>query len=159
MIRTIISHITNSLLSRLPNVSYFNPLIVAPNTQAGHFDLKELLDGYLLACPKRRNSYRVITRKRYGNDNWKDGTKLWKSKRSITTCMECGSFHEFHTICKNCFKKVHEASKKIMHEIEERERPLWFAPNLTQVTANPAKEISGPSVESTPTIKLKVDTN
>lgn len=82
--------------------------------------------------------------------------------------MECGAFHEFHAICRNCFKKVDEESKKIIESIRntwgrqvidkevqiayngetmetangkrivelERPRPLWFAPNLSQKSAN-----------------------
>lgn len=104
------------------------------------------------------------------------------------TCMECGSFHEFHTICKNCFKKVQDESKKIIEDIRaawtgqaidkevqvlyegetagsavankrivemERPRPLWFAPNLSQITANPAKKIDGPPAAST-TLEAKL---
>lgn len=91
--------------------------------------------------------------------------------------MECGAFHEFHAICRNCFSRVHEESKKIMESVRniwdreiidkevriaykgemvdtssgkrivelDRSRPLWFAPNLSQKSANLS---SGQSTQS-----------
>lgn len=103
-----------------------------------------------------------------------------KPKRNITTCPDCGSFHEFHTICRTCFNRVQEESKEIIESIRkawgrgvidkevqvvyegetatdttkriveiERPRPMWFAPNLSQLTANPKKSIAGDVGEST----------
>lgn len=180
MMKIIISRIANRFLNPLPMMSYCEPFAVVPNSGT-NFDLEELLNGYLWATPKRRTPWRKKMHIKYGNANWKDGTKLWKSKRNIITCMECGSFHEFHAICRNCFTKVQEESEKIIRDLRatwagkaidkevqvlyegekvesavankrivelERPRPLWFAPNLSQITANPAKKISGPSVPS-----------
>lgn len=115
-----------------------------------------------------------------------------KSRGNITTCPDCGSFHQFHTICRTCFERVQKESEEIIKTIRkawgrgvidkevqvvykgetapdtnkrivelERPRPLWFAPNLSQLTANPAKEVIGDvneSVEQVARVKETKDT-
>lgn len=189
MLTRVINHVIESFFGRLPAIVHLGPATVLPNISAG-FQIRDLLDGIVLATPKNRTPIRKILARRYGDDNWKYGQKLWKPKRTIVSCATCGSFHELHTICRHCFKKVEEESKYIMEKIRaawrsdiidkdvqvvyqgeaatsttkrivelEKPRPIWFAPNLSQKTAQPAAQITGPPIESeNRTIKLK-DTN
>lgn len=110
---------------------------------------------------------------------------------NIMVCPDCGSFHQYHTICRTCFKKVQEESKQIIASIRkawgrdvidkevqvvyegeskpttpkrivelERPRPLWFEPNLSQLTANPKKEIAGTASESVDrVVRIKQEDN
>lgn len=92
------------------------------------------------ATPKRRNSTRVIWRKKYGDENWPGSIRLLKPKRNLITCQECGNFHETHTICRHCFDKIHNASTEIIERIRTP-KPLWFDHNLSQITANQARQL------------------
>lgn len=116
--------------------------------------LQDIFDGFLLATPKHRTPIRKIWSRKYGNDNWRFGTKLFKPKRNIITCTECGSFHEVHTICKVCFNDTQEKSKKA---IEIKANTLWFDTNLVQPAAQSKKILDGsPTVEPLDnTVKVK----
>lgn len=108
------SLITRSLAPILlkPSITYPQPATT----------IEDIWDGILnAACPKRKVNKRKVLTRRYGDENWKYGQKLFKPKRNIITCPDCGSFHEYHTICRNCFKKIHEESKKIIASI----RSAW----------------------------------
>lgn len=125
------------MLNRLFN---WLPLPVAIRTDA--LKLTDIFDGFLLATPKRRTPVRKKWQQKYGCDNWKYGTKLWKPKRNIVTCPECGDFHEIHTICRTCFAKVEEKTNEfLMKEKSEQSQRVWFSPNLAQAKANTSESI------------------
>lgn len=35
------------------------------------------------------------------------------------TCPDCGSFHQFHTICRKCFQRVQDESKEVIASIRK----------------------------------------
>lgn len=167
-----VQSLIDSFISKALAPVYFSPQITHPRTA---IQLSDLWDGILnAACPKRKVNRRKVLQRRYGSDNWKFGQKLFKSRRDIVTCSECGNFHEIHTICRNCYQKIADESKGLIDSIrktwglgvidkevkiiyqgeqssiseqkriveQDRPRPLWFVPNISQKTANPAKNIS-----------------
>lgn len=118
----ILNRLTGNAFSGLPAPVCLGPVLIANKPNNPTITLKDLLDGILYATPKNRTPFWRILRRRYGDDNWKGGgTRLFKPKRNITTCTECGSFHEYHTICRTCFKKVQQESKEIIEKI----RSAW----------------------------------
>lgn len=145
MLVRLVDRIINDILSRLSvNLAPISCNGTLPSPVGlGRTILDELLDGKLWATPKRRTPHRKIWARRYGDDNWRFGTKLWKPNKNIVTCMECGSFHEYHTICRTCFEKISKKSKELVQE-KDRARPLWFDANLSQTDANPSKLINSP---------------
>jgi ribosomal protein L32 len=117
---------------------------VAKPVGIGSIKLEDILDGFLWVQKRKRNIY-TRWRLRYGSDNWKDGTKLWKPKNNITTCPDCGSFHEHHTICRECFNVVNEKTQTELDRLREgRNTRSWFEPNVAQVK-NPSSG-DGPKV-------------
>jgi ribosomal protein L32 len=107
-------------------------LVVRP-AAVGAFKLSDILDGFLWVQKRKRN-IRTRWSLKYGNDNWTDGTKLWKPKKNITTCPDCGSFHEYHTICRECFNVVNEKTKAKLEQLQESQSiRSWFEPNVAQV--------------------------
>lgn len=140
-------------LNDLQLIHSITPIRLFPEA-AGTTKLQEVFDGFLLATPKHRTPIRKIWSRKYGDDNWRYGTKLFKSKRNIITCMECGNFHEVHTICRACFEKTQEKSKEA---IEIKANTLWFETNLAQPSVQTKKTLTG-SPTSEPldnTIKVK----
>lgn len=137
----LITHLVNRFTTKV-----FAPVGLTPQPFSIPSVLDILNEGIHWATPKRRNSARVIWRKKYGGEWPGAGIKLYVSKRNITTCGECGAFREFHAICRACFEKVQEKTKEVLDkriaEID-KEQPLWFAKNLRQRAANP-REIKGP---------------
>lgn len=122
MLAKLLDRVISDLISRLAvNQVNFATLVLRRvdnnPTCLGQIQLNDLLDGYLWATPKNRTPSRKIWARKYGSDNWKYGGKLWKPRANIVSCLECGSFHEFHTICRNCFNKVSDESKKIIAEL------------------------------------------
>lgn len=118
----VLNRSITSLFGRSPEPILLGPFLVTNEPHYPRVSLKDLLNGIVFATPKRRTPIRTIWRKKYGNDNWNNGgTRLFKSKRNITTCAECGTFHEYHTICRTCFKRVQEESKEIIEKI----RAAW----------------------------------
>lgn len=105
------------------------------------------------ATPKRRVNSRARWRKMYGVEQY--GSRLLNPKRNITTCHECGNFHEFHTICRHCFNQLQASSEQIMEKIRQP-NPLWFDANLSQTAANPGRQITGGPLE-TVVEEVKVD--
>ena len=96
--------------------------------------LKDIFDGILLATPKRRTPVRRKWQQLYGDDNWKYGQKLWKPKRNIATCQECGGFFEYGTICRSCYTKVSTQTKELAEKKfqEVGHQRAWFEPELAQ---------------------------
>lgn len=127
-IQRLISSLYNSLI---PNLN----TTILPRIAVGQIKLSDIFDGFLLV-QKRKKNIRVKWREKYGCDNWKFGIKLWKPKKNITTCSECGSFHEFHTICRACFGRI-PSQKSQTQQREKENSETWFEPNLTQ-TKNPS---------------------
>lgn len=113
MFLRVINFIADSFLQKLPSPAYLVPVQQSNAVTT----LQDIFDGFLLATPKNRTPIRRILSKRYGNENWKYGQKLFKSKQNIVSCLECGDFHEIHAICRSCYKKVEEESKKILEKI------------------------------------------
>lgn len=115
IIRSLDGHLPFPGLNWAPAIEY-NSL---KHTSSKGLTVRDIFDGLMLATPKNRTPIRRILRKRYGNDNWPDGVKLFKPRSDIATCTECGHFYEFHAICRNCFSKVEEESKKIIESIRK----------------------------------------
>lgn len=136
---------SNLLIANLLNKLGILPELVVRPTSVGTFKLSDLFDGFLWVQKRKRN-IRTRWRLRYGSMNWKDGVKLWQPKRTITTCQHCGSFHEFHTICRNCFNEVNKKTQVKLEELRESQRTRsWFEPNVAQVK-NPSSKDDGPKV-------------
>lgn len=89
--------------------------------------------------PKQRTNVRVKWRKYYGSEKY--ASKMFHPKRNIITCIECGNFHEAHTICRHCFQRLQSQSSNLLEKIREP-NPLWFDTNLSQTSANPNREIT-----------------
>ena len=127
-----------NILSRLGLV----PDLVVVRPAANSLRLEDIFDGFLWVQKRKRNIY-TRWRLKYGNDNWKSGTKLWKPKKNITTCPECGSFHEFHTICRVCFDLVDKKTQAKLQELgESKSNRSWFEPNVAQVKNPVSKDES-----------------
>lgn len=124
LIRRLILYLQERLTPSPELVGLAQPVV------KGEFKLSDIFDGFLLVQKRKRN-IRVRWRKLYGDDNWRFGTKLWKPKKNITTCGECGSFHEFHTICRVCFGKTKKVTEERLLEGNETEGS-WFEPNVAQ---------------------------
>lgn len=115
---------------------------------AGGIRLTDIFDGFLLV-QKRKKNIRQKWKELYGDTNWRFGTKLWQPKRNITTCPECGSFHEHHTVCRECFNRIKDVTKSKQEQFTESENTKsWFEPNVTQVK-NPASQDSPKVVKDT----------
>lgn len=122
IITNVLNRIAGSFFERHSAPICLSHLSVSDNSRNPIVSLKDILDGIVFATPKSRTPLRKIWRRKYGDDNWHSGgTKLYKAKRNITTCSECGTFHEFHTICRTCFKKVQDESNEIIEKI----RATW----------------------------------
>lgn len=123
MLAKLVNRIFIDIFNRLSGDQVLAPALVSQIVSRpplfGQLDLKEIFDGFLWGTPKRRTPRKKLWSRRYGNDNWGSGTKLWKPKRNIISCLECGSFHEFHTICRSCFDKVSAESQKIIEELRK----------------------------------------
>jgi len=63
-------------------------------------DVKSLIDsiynGFLFAVPKSRRSREKRATRRYG---WTKVVDWMTPKRNLVECLECGEWHEGHTIC------------------------------------------------------------
>lgn len=129
LIRKLISYLYERLVPSLD--------VVARPISGGEIKLSDIFDGFLLV-QKRKKNVRVKWRERFGHDNWKFGTKMWKPRNNLTTCSECGSFYEYHTICRACFEKMNKSSKPNQEQLTESENTqTWFEPNVKQ-PKNPA---------------------
>lgn len=123
MLATIINHIKSSLTQRLPIPAFALSAITCQHPQneqpsRNKQTIKEIFDG-LVFVQKRRRSVEERINKKYGNENWQYGQKLFKPKKNIITCMECGNFHEISNICRHCYNKVAEESEKIIQRVRQ----------------------------------------
>lgn len=135
----MLTRLINNLLNRLGVV----PDLAIVRPAASTFKLEDIFDGFLWVQKRKRN-VRTRWRLRYGGDSM-DGTKLWQPKKSITTCQECGSFHEYHTICRECFNLVNKKTQGQLKQLQESQGTRsWFEPNVAQVK-NPSSK-SDPKV-------------
>ncbi|XP_067686211.1 large ribosomal subunit protein bL32m-like [Haliotis asinina] len=72
--------------------------------------LGSILDSILWAVPRNRRSLeRRLTRKHAMTKHFEAAIP----KKNIIACLECGHWHEKHTICGNCYKKVKEETKQL----------------------------------------------
>lgn len=125
MLARVINHVVDTYLSRLA-INQLAPLtVIHPATNLGQtsqpLSVREIFDGLIWATPKHRTPARIKAFRRYGDERFQDSTKLWKVARNLVNCSECGAFHEVHTICRSCYKKVEEESKAIIEGI----RSAW----------------------------------
>lgn len=94
-------------------------VLASPAQSSAGLSFGDLFDGWLWATPKHRTPARQKWREKYGASNWQYGQKLYKSMNNIMTCPDCGSFHQFHTICRKCFQRVQEESKEVIASIRK----------------------------------------
>ena len=63
-------------------------------------DVKSLIDsiynGFLFAVPKSRRSREKRAKRRYG---WTRIQDYMTPKRNLVVCLDCGEWHQCHTIC------------------------------------------------------------
>ena len=71
-----------------------------PGCNSGAVDVKSLIDsiynGFLLAVPKSRRSREKRAIRRFG---WTRIQDYMTPRRNLVVCLECGEWHEGHTIC------------------------------------------------------------
>jgi len=58
--------------------------------------IDSIYDGFLLAVPKHRRSREKRAKRRFG---WTKVESFMTPKRNLVECLDCGEWHEFHTIC------------------------------------------------------------
>lgn len=73
----------------------------------------------LNGTPKRRVTVERKIRRRYGDQNMIASSLLLNSKNNILVCGKCGSYHEAHAICNNCYDEVRKETLPIVESIRK----------------------------------------
>ncbi|XP_067140755.1 large ribosomal subunit protein bL32m [Centruroides vittatus] len=105
--------------------------------------LKQILDdGFLWAVPRNRRSIeRRLTRKMGRTQLFFRGKF---PKQNLIICNTCGHYHEAHTICGNCWKRVKEETEAMQEVIQtelklepvEKEVAVFYADDDPRVKNN-----------------------
>lgn len=128
-VRTMWKKIANTLLRRhqvdttgpwpafaldIPWKNIANNSNIIENTSV----LKQILnDGFLWAVPRNRRSVeRRLTRKMGRTQIFFRGIF---PKRNLLICNICGHYHEAHTVCGNCWKRVREETEAMQETIQK----------------------------------------
>ncbi|XP_064594518.1 large ribosomal subunit protein bL32m-like [Liolophura sinensis] len=86
--------------------------------------IESIFDSRLWAVPKfRRSLERRMTRRMGGEKHFET---YGQPKNNIVACLECGHWHEKHTICGHCYAKVREETKHMQEAMGEEAN--FYAP-------------------------------
>ncbi|CAG2102021.1 unnamed protein product [Medioppia subpectinata] len=77
-------------------------------------------NGFVFATQKKRRTVERRLERRFGLDKYPDTSPIIRAKQNLIPCDRCGQYHEFHTICANCYKRVKEESNLIIEEMKKR---------------------------------------
>ncbi|ESO02926.1 hypothetical protein HELRODRAFT_174401 [Helobdella robusta] len=73
-------------------------------SKSGFPSISEILDGILFAAvPKNRRSREKRAKRRFGCHKVRE---YMTPKTNIVVCLNCGHYHESHTLCGHCYDKV-----------------------------------------------------
>lgn len=107
-------------------------------TQPGSL-LDGLFDGFLWgACPKHRRSRERRATRQFGSTKIR---AFMTPKRNIVECLDCGHWHEAHTICGNCYQKVKEETQAMQAKMDPEVR-LYSTPRTEVVYVYKGEEDS-----------------
>ncbi|ELU13494.1 hypothetical protein CAPTEDRAFT_228646 [Capitella teleta] len=70
------------------------------------------------AVPKKRRSYAKKWTRRFGPDKIR---KFMTPRINLVSCLECGTWHERHSICGSCYEKVREETKAMQSSMNPEE--------------------------------------
>ncbi|XP_054162543.1 39S ribosomal protein L32, mitochondrial-like [Oppia nitens] len=82
--------------------------------------LDDIMSGFLWATPKRRLTLERRLVRRFGVEKYPDSSDIIRPKQNIIICDHCGHYHELHTICGNCYKRVKDETKVLLEKMKER---------------------------------------
>jgi len=123
--------VLSSIFSSHPHDDVDLAYDVAGVTETEHDDtqrsaLSELFDALVWAAvPKSRRSRERRAIRRFGIHKIRE---YMTPKSNIMACLECGHYHEAHTICGNCYEKVRDETEVLRSKMDVNTR-LYNAPH------------------------------
>jgi len=103
---------------------------ISSPTVDSRFSLAELFDGFLWgAVPKSRRSRERGATRKFGSHKIRE---YMTPKRNLVSCLDCGAFHEVHSICGQCYQKVRDETEAMRARMDPDLR-LYSAPSTEVV--------------------------